>query len=45
MEKIFGFILLLIAQSVLTYRDITLVTWEWWVIMVCMVGWSVLNND
>ena len=43
--KLIGFILLCIANTVLTIRGITLVTWEWWVIMVCMAGWSVLSRD
>lgn len=44
MEKVIGFILLIIANGVLSHCGITLATWEWWVVMVCMVGWSVLNN-
>lgn len=43
--KIIGFILLCIANMVLSTCGITLVTWEWWAIMVCMTGWSVLSRD
>lgn len=43
--KIIGFALLCVANAILASRDITLVTWEWWAIMVCMTGWSVLSDD
>ena len=45
MRKAIGFILLIIANAVLAYRGITLATWEWLAIMVCMAGWSVLSDD
>lgn len=43
--RIIGFILLCIANIILSFRGINFLTWEWWAIMVCMVGWSVLSND
>lgn len=44
MEKAIGFVLLFIVGAILASHDITIITWEWWVIMVCISGWSVLSE-
>lgn len=43
--KIIGFILLMIANLILSYNGINFMTWEWWALMVCIVGWSVCSHD
>jgi hypothetical protein len=43
--KIIGFALLCIANAIMAHHGLTFMTWEWWAIMVCMTGWSVLSDD
>lgn len=44
MTNIVSYILLVIANLILSYKGINFLTWEWWAIMVCIVGWSVLSK-
>jgi hypothetical protein len=44
MKRAIGFALIIIANFILADKGITLVTWEWWVIAVCICGWSALND-
>ena len=47
MAKIISFILILIANAILYCRfEISCFnSWEWWALMICVGGWSVLSND
>jgi hypothetical protein len=45
MKKVVRYICIMIANAILIYRGITLMTWEWWAIMISVVGWSVLIDE
>lgn len=45
MSRLISYILILITQIPLVIHDITIFTWEWWVIHVCIILYSFFVNE